>query len=99
MCSIDAYERAHQSSRCDDGSSSGECKLPTISTTSVLYSIGANMDLIGCWIKSLERNFLERCHLYTRFMKELFNQILVELPNKPSPKEKCKSLLHAIVGG
>ena len=32
-------------------------------------------------------------------MKELFQKILVELPSKPIPKEKHKSLLHAIVGG
>ena len=30
-------------------------------------------------------------------MKELFHKILVELPNKSSPKEKRKSLLHDIV--
>ena len=29
----------------------------------------------------------------------MFHKILVELPNQPSPKEKLKSLLHAIVGG
>ena len=29
-------------------------------------------------------------------MKESFQKILVELPNQPSPKEKLKSLLHAI---
>ena len=32
-------------------------------------------------------------------MKKLFQKIPVELPNKPSPKEKYKSLLHAIGGG
>ena len=33
MCSIDAYERENQSSRCDYGSSSGVCPLSTNSTT------------------------------------------------------------------
>ena len=32
-------------------------------------------------------------------MKGLFQKISVELTNKPSPKEKSKSLLHAIGGG
>ena len=32
-------------------------------------------------------------------MKELFKRIPVKLPNKPSPREKCKSLLDAIGGG
>ena len=37
--------------------------------------------------------------MYSHYMKELFQKIRVELPNQPSPKEKLKSLLHAIVGG
>ena len=32
-------------------------------------------------------------------MKQLFQKNPVELPNKPNPKEKRKSLLHAIEGG
>ena len=32
-------------------------------------------------------------------MKELFQKIPVELPNKPSPKEKRKLLSRAIGGG
>ena len=32
-------------------------------------------------------------------MEELFHKIPVKLPNKPSPKEKRKSLLHSIGGG
>ena len=32
-------------------------------------------------------------------MNELFYKIPVELPNKPIPKEKRKSILHAIGGG
>ena len=37
--------------------------------------------------------------MYSHYMKELFQKIRVELPNQPSPKEKLRSLLHAIVGG
>ena len=33
MCSIDAYEREHQSDSCYDGSSGGGCPLPKHSTT------------------------------------------------------------------
>ena len=36
MCSIDAYEREHQSSICDDGSSGGGFPLPITSTTKAL---------------------------------------------------------------
>ena len=32
-------------------------------------------------------------------MKELFQKILVEIPDQPSPKVKRKPLLHAIEGG
>ena len=99
MCSIYAYERENQSSICYDGSSGGGCPLPKNSTTSALELLGATIYFIGFGVISLEHNFLERCHLYTRFMKELFLKISVELPNKPSTKEKLKSLLHAIGGG
>ena len=36
--------------------------------------------------------------MYTHSMKELFQKILVELPNETSPKQKYKYLLHAIGG-
>ena len=32
-------------------------------------------------------------------MEELFHKIPVKLPNKPSPKEKRESLVHAFGGG
>ena len=57
------------------------------------------MDFIGGWIKALEHNLLERCDLYTHYMEELLKKIPVKLPNKPSPNEKRKSLLHDIGGG
>ena len=70
MCSIDAYERENQSSSCDGGSSGGGCPLPTTSITEALESLGATIDFNGCWIKALKHNLLERCHLYTHYMKE-----------------------------
>ena len=69
MCSIDAYEKYHQSSRCDDGRNGGGCPLPKNSTIEALESLGATIYFIGCWIKALEHNFLEICHLYTHNME------------------------------
>ena len=40
--------------------------------TEALESLGANMDFIGCLLKALEHNFLERFHLYSPFMVELY---------------------------
>ena len=96
MCSIYAHEKEHQSYSCDSGSIGGGFPLPKNSTTEKLESLGATIDFIGCWLKALEHNFLERCTLYTHYMEELFQKIPVELPNQPSRKEKRKSLLHAI---
>ena len=69
MCSIDAYEREHQSYSCDYGRSDGGCPIPITSTTKALEPIGATIYFIGCWLNALEHNFLERCHLYTHFME------------------------------
>ena len=68
MCYIDANEREHQSSSCDDVIRGGVCPLPINSTTKSLESLGATMYFIGCWLKALEHNFLECYHLYTHFM-------------------------------
>ena len=65
MCSIDAYEIEHQLYSCDDGSSGGGFPLSTNSTIEALVLLGATIDFIGYWLKSLEHNFLERCNLYT----------------------------------
>ena len=86
MCSIDAYEREHQLSRFDDGSSGGGCPIQKNWTTASVELLGATIYFIGCWLKALEHNFLERCHLYTHLMKKLFQKTPVKLPNKPSPK-------------
>ena len=37
--------------------------------------------------------------MYVSNMEQLFQKIPVEIPGKRSPKEKCQSLLHAIVDG
>ena len=58
MCSIDEYEREHQSSICDNGSIGGGCPLPTNPTTKSLESLCAAIYCIGCWLKALEHNFL-----------------------------------------
>ena len=99
MCYIGAYKKEHQSSSCDDESICGGCPLPKNSMIEALESLGATVCFIGCWLKALEHNFLELCDFYTHYLEELFQNIPVELPNQPSPKEKGKSLLHAIRGG
>ena len=71
MCYIDAYERENQSSGCDDRSSGRGCPIPITSTIEALESLGETIDFIGCWLKVLEHNFLEICHLYTNYMEEL----------------------------
>ena len=61
--------------------------------------LGATINFIGCWLKALEHNFLERCHMYVFTMNILFLKIPVELPKQPSSKEKHQSLSHGIGGG
>ena len=99
MCYIDAYERENQSSSFYDLSSGRGCPLTITSTTEALELLGATIYLIGCWLKALEFNFLESCHLYTNYMEELFQKTPVKITNQTSPKEKIKSLLHAIGSG
>ena len=48
----------------DDGISGGGYPLPSNSTTEALVLLGATIYFIGCWLKALEHNFLERCHMY-----------------------------------
>ena len=97
---IDAYEREHQSYRFDDGISGGGCSIPTTSKIEASESLGATIYFIGCWLKALEHNFLERCRLYTHLIKELFQKILVGLTNKPGPKENANDyyMLSEVVG-
>ena len=81
MCSIDAHEKEHQSSF--DYSSSGEgCPLPSNSTIEALDFLGTTIDFIGCWIKSLEHNFIERFNMYV-FTVICFRENPVKRPNKP----------------
>ena len=98
ICSVDAHEKQHLSS-CDDGSRGGGFQKKLNSTTEALDLLGATIDFIGFWIKTLEHNFIERCNLYAHNMEKLFQKIPVKIPNQPSPKKKLKSLLHAIGGG
>ena len=98
MCYIDAH-RKYNPQFCDGGSSGGGCPLPSNSTTETLVLLGATIDFIGCLIKALKQNVLERCNMYVLNMNKLFQKILVELPKQPSPKEKRELLLHVIGGG
>ena len=67
MCSIYAYERENKSTSCDDGRSGGGCSLRTNSTTEALELIGATIYFIGCCLKVLDHNLLERYNLYTHY--------------------------------
>ena len=82
MCVIDAHENINPSEH-DDGSSGGGYPLPSNSTIEALVLLGATIDFIGFWLKSLEQNLLERCHMYFLNMKILFLNIPVELPKQP----------------
>ena len=84
MCSIDAHEK--NPSEHDDGSSGGGYPLPSNSTIEALDSISATIYFIVCWLKALEHNFLERCHMYIFAMKTMFQKISVELSKPNSPK-------------
>ena len=88
MCSIDAYEKYHQS-YCYDIRSGGGCPLPSNSTTEALYLLGETIDFIGCWLKALKHNFIERCNIYVFNMKTLFQKIPVELSKQPSIKKNA----------
>ena len=71
MCFIDAHEKNNPSEHYD-GSRSGGYPLPSNSKTDTLVLLGATIDFIGCWIKALEHNFLEFCHMYNFAMRKLF---------------------------
>ena len=93
--SFDAHGKENPSS-CDYGSSVGGCPIPSNSTSEALVFLGGTIGFIGCWMKALEHYVLERCNVYVFNMNKLCPEILFELPKQSSPKEKRKSLLHAI---
>ena len=85
MCSFESHEKEHQES-CDDGNSGGGCTLPPNLTKEALVFIGGTIYVIGCSIKVLEHNVLERSHMYIFAMKKIFLKISVELPKPSSPE-------------
>ena len=97
MCSINAHLKKHKSSY-DDGRCGGGCIISSKSTTEALYLLVATIDFIDFWLKALEHNFIECCNFYSHHMDLLFQKTPVKLPNQPGPREKLKSLLHAIGG-
>ena len=73
MCSIDVHEKINPLEH-DDGSSGGGYPLSPNSTTYALYSLIVTIYFIGCWLKVLEHNFLERCYMYIFVMKSWFRK-------------------------
>ena len=68
MCSIDAPKKINPSEH-DDESSGGGYPIPSNSTTEASDSLIATIYFIGCWLKSLKHNLIERCHMYTFALK------------------------------
>ena len=96
---FDLFIRKNILSEHDNRSSGSDYTMPLNSTTEELVLLSKTTDFIGCWLQALEHNFLDRCNMYFVAMKNMFQEILVELPKPPTPKEKHQSLLHAIGGG
>ena len=75
LCVILMHMKKTNSSEHDYGSSGGGYPLLSNSTTEALYLPGETIYFIGCWLKYLEHNFIERCHMYLLTMKKLFLKI------------------------
>ena len=44
-----------------------------------LVSLSATFDIIDCWIKCFDKNYIEHYNVYNENMKGLFEKIPVEL--------------------
>ena len=97
VCYIYANEK-HNPSIFDDGSSGGGNELTSNATTEALVSLSATFDLIDCWLKFFDHNYIEQSNIHSKTMKGLFEKISVELPKPQSQKEKRYSLLNDIGG-
>ena len=51
-----------------------------IHKTEAFILLGTTIDFIGCWLKALEQNFIEHCHMYLFNMELLYQKIPVKLP-------------------
>ena len=99
MCSIDAYKKEDWSS-CDNVISGADFPLPSNITTESLVFLGSTIYSIGCWLKALEHNVLERYNMYVFNMNKSFQKITVELLKQPSPKKNENNyyMLFEVVG-
>ena len=99
MCSIYAHEIEHQS-YFDDSSSGRGFPLPLYSTTESLVLLSATIYFIGCWLKTLQQNFIERCHMYLFNVKKLFQKIPVKLSKQTITQinENIYYMLLEVVG-
>ena len=94
MCSIDAHENINTSEHYD-GIRGGGYPLPSNSATEALDFLRETIDFIGCWLKDLEHNFLERYHVYFS-MKNCFRKPQLNFLNHLFQRKKHQSLLNAI---
>ena len=63
MCYIDVHEK-HQPSIVDGSRSGGGNAFPSNTTTEALFSLSETFDLIDCWIKCFDQNYLEHSNMY-----------------------------------
>ena len=74
MCSLVAHDRLQLYYK-DDESSIGDSSIPDNATTKSLEALGANIYVIGIWLKLFLENFNARCDAYINAMKDMFKQI------------------------
>ena len=99
MCAIDAYANNNPSEH-DDLSSGGGYTLLSHSTTEKLVLLGVTIYFIGCWLKPLEQNVLECCHMYIFAMQKLFLKSQLNFLNHLSQRENTNPyyMLLELVG-
>ena len=99
MCYIDAHEKIDPPEH-DDGISGGGYSLPSSSIIEALFLLGATIYFIGCRLKTLEHNFLERYHMYVFTMEKLFQKTQLNFLNNPVQKKNANRyyMLLEVVG-
>ena len=68
-------------------------------TTEALEAMGATLNCIEIWLKLLENNYVVRCRMYNKAMKEMFKQIPTTMIKEISLKQKVHKFMTEIGGG